>query len=71
MKAYKIELLCLDPNGDCDIADMIYELKNQKYFCSNILSVKEAEIGEWEDDQPINRNPQAINNYELKDCNWK
>lgn len=54
MKAYKFEIVGFDPNGDCDLDGMIYGLKNQKYFCSSIISVQSTEIGEWDDDHPLN-----------------
>jgi hypothetical protein len=55
MKAYKFEIICFDPNGDCDYGSMFYELKNQKYFCAQIISAQSTEIGVWEDDHPLNR----------------
>lgn len=55
MKVYKFEIVCFDPNGDCDLGGMEYELKNQKYFCTQIHSIQSTEIGEWDDDLPINK----------------
>ena len=54
MKAYKFEIIGFDPNGDCDLGSMIYELKTQKYFCSSIISVQSTEIDEWDDNHPLN-----------------
>jgi hypothetical protein len=46
MKAYKFEVVCFDPNGDCDFDSMLYEIKNIKYsgfanksFLQNLLNV--------------------------------
>jgi hypothetical protein len=50
MKAYKLEIVCFDPNGDCDFGSMLYEIKNIKYFCKQIISAESTECGEWDDD---------------------
>lgn len=54
MKAYKFEIVCFDPNGDCGLEDILYRLESQKYFCTQILNYKSTEIGKWEDDHPLN-----------------
>jgi hypothetical protein len=69
MKVYKIELICFDPNGDCDFGSMLYELKNLKYFCSKIISAQSHEIGEWSDDQPVNIHLE-VKNY-VKNATWE
>lgn len=53
MKAYKIELLVIDlenmgPN------EIRIAIENTKYVSPNIVSMQEAEIGEWSDDHPLN-----------------
>jgi hypothetical protein len=54
MKAYKFEIIAFDPNGDCGFGSMTYELVNQEYFCARIVSAQSTEIGEWDDDHPLN-----------------
>jgi hypothetical protein len=54
MKAYKFEIVGFDPNGDYDLGDMIYELEDQEYGTYSIISVQSTEIGEWDDDHPLN-----------------
>jgi hypothetical protein len=68
MKAYKFELICFDPNGDCDLDDMKYELRNQKYFCSKIHSIQSVEIGEWDDDHPLNNRDKS--KYFIQNAEW-
>jgi len=68
MKAYKFEIVCFDPNDDCDFECMTYELKNQKYFCANIVSAQSTEIGEWDDDHPLNKHS-TYAEY-VKTANW-
>jgi hypothetical protein len=55
MKAYKFEIIAFDPNGDCDFGSMTYELVNQEYFSARIFSAQSTEIGEWDDDHPLNK----------------
>ena len=55
MQAYKVEIVCFAPNGGCAFGCMVYELKNQKYFSSKIISAQSTEIGEWDDDHPLNQ----------------
>ena len=58
MKAYKVELLIIDFD-DCGADEIEGIIENANYpndFISpNILSIKEAEIGEWYDDHPLNK----------------
>lgn len=55
MKAYKLEVVCFDPNGDCDFGGILYEIKNHRYFSTHIISAESIECGEWDDDHPLNR----------------
>jgi hypothetical protein len=58
MKAYKVELLIVDFDelGGEDIKNVI---ENQKYpnWCIDpqVKNIKEADIGEWTDDHPLNK----------------
>jgi hypothetical protein len=58
MKAYKLEIIVVDHDlvgGD----GIRYHLENTKYpnYCisPNVISIKEADIGEWSDDHPLNK----------------
>lgn len=55
MKAYKFEVVCFDPNGDCDFGVFLYEMENHRYFSTYIISAESTECGEWDDDHPLNR----------------
>jgi hypothetical protein len=68
MKAYKLEIVCFDPNGDCDFDSMLYEIKNIKYFCKQIISAESTECGEWDDDHPLNKHSTSAE-Y-IKTANW-
>jgi hypothetical protein len=57
MKAYKVEILIIDFDG-CggeEIKDVI-ENVNYPNDCINphVMSIKEADIGQWRDDHPLN-----------------
>jgi hypothetical protein len=53
MKAYKVELLVLDHEGIGICEDTFKE--DFEYFHSRVMSIQSKEIGEWEDDHPLNR----------------
>lgn len=57
MKVYKLEVIVIDHDGVGD--DLIPLIENQRYpnDCLNlqVLNCKAKEIGEWEDDHPLNR----------------
>ena len=53
MKAYKIEMIVVDHEGHG--ANMYYDIiENIRYIYPNIISMVEADIGEWHDDHPLN-----------------
>lgn len=54
MKAYKFEILVIDHEeiGKNNITEM---LKNVRHLYPSILEIKEAEIGEWYDEHPLNK----------------
>jgi hypothetical protein len=54
MNAYKIELLVVD-HENCGRDDIACILSNVKYIHPTVLSVKEANIGEWSDNHLLNK----------------
>jgi hypothetical protein len=64
MKAYKIELIIVDHDEIGDREEIIGPIENANYpnDCINphVLSFREADIGEWYDDHPLN----GSENYE-------
>jgi hypothetical protein len=68
MKVYKVEVICFDPNGESDLDDMIYELKNPDHFFTQIGSAESVEIGEWEDNHPVN-NRTKVSEF-IETANW-
>ncbi len=67
MKAYKIELLIIDFDG-LGPEGIKSELENTKYsnHCINpkVKKVKEEDIGEWDDDHPLNKFSTQNEEYE-------
>lgn len=67
MKAYKVEILVLDfehmPEGD-----IVYFIENIKHLYPKVMSIQSKEIGEWNDDHPLNRKDTAKQTY---DDLWK
>lgn len=67
MKAYKVEILIIDHDqlGPDEIPTVI---ENQKFpnWCihPNVMSVEEADIGEWHDDHPMNKTDSITSEYE-------
>lgn len=58
MKAYKIELLIFDFDeiGEEEIADALETTRYPNHCISpTIMDIQEREIGEWDDNLPINR----------------
>ena len=58
MKAYKVEILIIDFDGmSQDEVESVIE--NTKYpnrcVSPNVMSIEEADIGEWHDDHPLNQ----------------
>lgn len=65
MKAYKLEILVVDHNGN-GISDIINTIKNNKYYTPKIISHSETDIGEWSDEHPLNQRnctPNCLNSY--------
>ena len=68
MKAYKFEVVCFDPNGDCDFEGILYGMKNHRYFCTQVISAESIECGEWDDNHPLNRHDTFADFIEY--ANW-
>lgn len=54
MKAFKIEILVINHDGN-EIDDITAAIENLRYYHPSVMSVKEADIGEWSDDHPLNK----------------
>ncbi len=57
MNAYKIELLIVDFDrvGKEDIKSLIETVRYPNHCLSpRVMEIKEVDIGEWEDDHPLN-----------------
>jgi hypothetical protein len=55
MKAYKYTILIIDHEniGKDDISECF---KNTNYINTEIMGIQEADIGEWNDEHPLNHN---------------
>jgi len=57
MKAYRIELLIIDFDelGDKEIKEVLENTKYPNWCISpNVMKITEKDIGEWDDDHPLN-----------------
>jgi hypothetical protein len=65
MKAYKVELLVLDLNNvGVNESTLLYDLE---YLFPKVMSVQSKEIGEWDDDHPLNKgDTEFYNNLSTK-----
>jgi hypothetical protein len=54
MKAYKLEILIIDHENSGE-ENIKRAVKDLRYYYPSILSTKEADIGEWSDDHPLNK----------------
>lgn len=66
MKAYKIELLVIDfEDVGSDIPRMIEDQKYPNYcIAPTVMAVQEADIGEWNDDHPLNKRDKQKDYYD-------
>ena len=66
MKAYKIEVYVLDYDGVGE-EGIKYHLENTKYpnwcIAPNVISIQEADVGEWSDDHPLNKHDSFTEEY--------
>lgn len=63
MKAYKVELLVLDHENTGEDG-ITFFLENVKYIYPKVMSIQSKEIGEFEDDHPLNQRDQCRQFYE-------
>jgi hypothetical protein len=54
-KIFKIEGYYVDPNGGWSAEDLQIELEQNYDLIDKHIRVQERDIGEWEDDNPLNR----------------
>jgi hypothetical protein len=57
MKAFKVEILIIDHDDVGDELESLITNANYPNDCINpqIISIEEADIGEWHDDHPLNK----------------
>ena len=53
-KIFKIEGYYIDPNGGWSAEDLQIELEENYDLIDKHIKVQERDIGEWEDDNPLN-----------------
>lgn len=53
MKAYLMQVLVVDYRNEGS-DNIIYHLENAKYISPNVVSMREADVGVWDDDHPLN-----------------
>ena len=67
MKVYKVEMLIIDHDelGEQEITDV---LENTRYpnhcIAPTVMKTIEADIGEWDDDHPLNNTNACKSEYE-------
>jgi hypothetical protein len=62
MKAYKVELLVLDFE-DIGVYEETFR-EDFKYLIPRVMSIQSKDIGEWDDDHPLNQRDQSRQFYE-------
>lgn len=63
MKAYKVELLVID-HDDVGEGEITFFLEDVKYIYPKVMSIQSKDIGEWDDDHPLNQRDQYRQFYE-------
>jgi hypothetical protein len=63
MKAYKVEVLVLGFE-DMSEDDIVYFIENIKHLYPTVMSIQSKEIGEWNDDHPLNKTDTIKQTYE-------
>lgn len=67
MQAHKVTLLVLSINDDLDSDEIKSEIENVRYpndcISVEVHDIESAEIGEWDDDHPLNQTATAINEW--------
>jgi len=67
MKVYKIEICIIDHDqlGEKEIRDVIKHTRYPNHcIYPHIMSVEERDIGEWDDDHPMNQKDTFKSEYE-------
>lgn len=54
MKAYRIVTYVMDLNHGMDKDEIIEELTRSRYLSIETGAIQEIDIGEWDDDHPLN-----------------
>ncbi len=62
MKAYKLEVLVID-HENMGMDEIIREIENAKYSCPQVKGVYTVDIGQWEDDHPLNKGATCQQTY--------
>ena len=63
MKAYKVEVLVLDFE-DMPEGEIVYFIESIKHLYPRVMSIQSKEIGEWDDDHPLNKIDTVKQTYE-------
>ena len=53
MKAYLVKVLVVGYNN-VGVDDIKYYLENAEYISPTVVNMREADIGVWDDDHPLN-----------------
>lgn len=62
-KVYKIEVMAIMAD-DWDEDSIIAAIENTKYVYPQVKSIKSIDIGEWDDEHPLNKKATAKAEYE-------
>jgi hypothetical protein len=62
MKAYKVELLILD-HDNIGVCEETF-CEDFEYLFPKVMSIHSKDIGEWDDDHPLNQRDQCRQFYE-------
>ena len=63
MKAYRFELLVLD-HENLGEGETTFLLENVKYLYPTIMSIQSKDMGEWDDDHPLNHRDTMKQTYD-------
>lgn len=67
MKAYKLEILVVDTDGlGAEEIKQVLESTRYPNWCisPSVMKVEERDIGEWDDDHPLNQNSTIESEYQ-------
>ncbi len=63
MKAYRIVTYVMDLNHGMDLDGILEELTNNRYLCIDTGAISEIDIGEWDDEHPLNQMDTDVEKY--------